>query len=120
MRSRGMRFECLRLRPHDHVGWAFSGPSEFDALAMAFLTEGAALGEQLMYVAPDPSPATARGLRDAFGAGTVQVASVAEVYGPSAMVDPAMQRATFATALAQALGNGFTGIRVAADNTPMV
>jgi hypothetical protein len=115
-----MRFECLRLRPHDHVGWAFSGQDEFDALARAFLSEGATLGELLMYVAADPSPATARGLRDAFGASAVQVRSVAEVYGASGIVDAAAQRATFAAALAQALGDGFTGIRVAADNTPMV
>lgn len=120
MRSRGMRFECLRLRPHDHVGWAFSGQDEFDALAAAFLTEGAALGELLMYVAADPSPAAERGLRHAFGASAVQVASVAEVYGASGMVDAAAQRATFAAVLAGALDDGFTGIRVAADNTPMV
>jgi hypothetical protein len=51
MRDHGMRFECLRLRPHDHMGWAFAGSAGFAALARPFLAEGAALGERLMYVA---------------------------------------------------------------------
>jgi hypothetical protein len=120
MRGHGMRFECLRLRPHDHVGWAFSGQAEFDALAGAYLAEGAALGELLMYVAVDPSPATAASLRDVFGTDAVRVASIAEVYGASGIVDATAQRATFAAVLADALASGFSGIRVAADNTPMV
>jgi len=120
MRNRGTRFECLRLRPHDHVGWVFSGQAEFDALAGSFLAEGAARGERLMYVAADPGPAAAAGLRSALGADAVQIASIAEVYGASAVVDATAQRATFSSALASALADGYSGIRVAADNTPMV
>ncbi len=120
MRNRGTRFECLRLRPHDHVGWVFSGEAEFAALAGAFLAEGAARGERLMYIAADPSPATAAGLRAVLGADAVRVASIADVYGTSGIIDAAAQRATFAAALADALRDGFSGIRVAADNTPLV
>jgi hypothetical protein len=36
------------------------------------------------------------------------------------VVDAAAQRATFAGALADAIAAGYTGIRVAADNTPLV
>jgi MEDS: MEthanogen/methylotroph, DcmR Sensory domain len=117
MRNHGRRFECLRMRPHDHIGWAFAGPAEFASLARPFLAEGAALGEKLMYVAADPDPADVAGLasRDA-----LQVASIAEVYGSSGIVDALGQRATFSGALAQALGEGYTGIRVAADNTSLV
>lgn len=120
MRDHGLRFECLRLRPHDHVGWVFSGQAEFDALTGPFLAEGAARGELLMYVAADPDPAAAAGLRNALGADAVRVASIAEVYGSSGIVDAAVQRATFGGALAEALAAGYTGIRVAADNTPLV
>jgi hypothetical protein len=120
MRNHGTRFECLRLRPHDHVGWVFSGPAEFDALAWRFLAEGAARGERLMYIAADPGPAAAAGLRNALGADAVRVASIAEVYGSSAIVDAAAQHATFAAALADARAEGYSGIRVAADNTPLV
>ena len=120
MRSHGIRFECLKLRPHDHVGWVFSGQAEFDALVGPFLAEGADRGERLMYVAADPAPAAATRLCSALGQDAVQVASIAEVYGASGMVDAAAQRATFATALADAIAEGYSGIRVAADNTPMV
>lgn len=117
MRSHGTRLECLLLRPHDHIGWTFAGPAGFAALARPFLAEGAARGERLMYVAADPDPADVAGLA---GPQTLQVASIAEVYGPSGIVDAPAQRATFAAALADALAAGYSGIRVAADNTPLV
>ena len=65
MRNTGVRFECLRIRPHDHIGWVFSGTDEFAELARPFLAEGAARGERLMYVpvdAADPGPALAGNL----------------------------------------------------------
>lgn len=117
MRNRGGRVECLRMRPHDHIGWAFAGPAEFAGLARPFLAEGAALGEKLMYVAADPDPAAVAGLASP---DALQIVSVAEVYGNSGIVDALAQRATFSGALAQALGEGYMGIRVAADNTPLV
>jgi MEDS: MEthanogen/methylotroph, DcmR Sensory domain len=117
MRSRGGRFECLRMRPHDHIGWVFAGPAEFAALARPFLAEGAALGEKLMYVAADPDPADVAGLASP---DALQIASIAEVYGSSGIVDAPSQQATFTVALVHALAEGYTGIRVAADNTPLV
>ena len=120
MRNHGTRFECLRMRPTDHIGWTFAGTAEFAALARPFLAEGAAQGERLMYVTEDPNPAAVAGLADIADPDVLQVASVGEVYGASGIVDPASQRATFATALAEALAEGYRGIRVAADNTPLV
>lgn len=64
MRNYGTRFECLQMRPHDHIGWTFAAPAGF--------------------------------------------------------VDAPTQRATFADALADAAVEGDSGIRVAADNTPLV
>ena len=119
MRNHGTRFECLRMRPHDHIGWVFAGPDAFEALAGPFLAEGAELGERLMYVAADPGPAAAR-LASVLGSDALRVASIAEVYGASGIVDAAAQRATFAAALAEAQAGGYSGIRVAADNTPLV
>ena len=120
MRDHGTRFECIRLRPHDHMGWVFAGSSGFAALAGPFLAEGAARGERLMYVAADPSPVALAGLSEVFGLRALQVASTAEVYGASGVVDPPSQRATFAAALADARAEGYSGIRVAADNTSLV
>jgi len=119
-RSSGIRFEFLRMRPHDHIGWVFAGSSEFAALAAPFLAEGAALGERLMYVAQDPDPADMAGIAAIVGPGTLVVTSVAEIYGASGIVDPQRQRATYTAATDEAIAAGFTGIRVAADNTPLV
>lgn len=120
MRNRGARFECLRMRPHDHIGWVFAGPAEFAALARPFLAEGAERREKLLYVAEDPGSAALASLGDLAGLDGFQVTSIAEVYGASGIVDPARQRATFSAALADAFASGYTGIRVAADNTSLV
>ncbi len=120
MRDHGTRFECLRLRPHDHMGWVFAGSAGFAGLAGPFLAEGAALGERLLYVAADPSSVALAGLTEVVGPRALHVASIAEVYGASGVVDAPSQRATFAAALADARAEGFSGIRVAADNTPLV
>lgn len=120
MRRHGMRFECLRMRPHDHIGWVFADEAGFEELACPFLAEGAARGEMLMYVAEAPRPATAARLRDRYGSRVIKIARIADVYGESGIVDPVVQRATFAAVLADALAAGFSGIRVAADNTPLV
>jgi hypothetical protein len=108
------------MRPHDHIGWVFAGPDGFAALARPFLAEGAARGEKLVYITEDPDLAAAARLADVSGPEALQVASIAEVYGTSGLVDAASQRATFTEVLAGALAAGFTGIRVAADNTPLV
>lgn len=120
MRRHGTRSECLRMRPHDHIGWVFTGLDGFAELARPFLAEGAARGEKLMYVAEDPGPAAVAGLADVAGPPVLEVTSIAEVYGSSGIVDAASQRATFAAALADARAQGYSGIRVAADNTPLV
>lgn len=120
MRRHGMRFECLRMRPHDHIGWVFEGEAGFEALAGPFLAEGTARGEMLMYVSEEPRPATAARLRDRYGSRVIRIARTREVYGESGVVNAVAQRAMFAAVLADAVAAGFSGIRVAADNTTLV
>jgi hypothetical protein len=120
MRNHGSRFGLMRLGPHDHIGWVFSGPGEFAALAEPYLAEGAARNERLMYVADDPDTNSFGEWTRALAPGTLTGATVAEVYGESGIVDAAKQRAVFAQVLAEALAAGYSGIRVAADNTPLV
>ena len=119
-RDRGIRFEFLRMRPHDHMCWVFTGVREFAALAVPFLSEGAALGERLMYVAENPDPEDMRPLAANVDAHALQITSIAEVYGADGIVDPTAQRAIYAAALADAVADGYTGLRVAAENTSLV
>lgn len=119
MRRRGTCVEIVGMGPHDHVGWVFSGARSFEDVARQFLAGGAVGGEQLMFVADDPDPLAVDGIVDVAGR-PVTVASIAEVYGASGVVDPVRQRATFAQVLDEALAAGYRGIRVAADNSPLV
>jgi MEDS: MEthanogen/methylotroph, DcmR Sensory domain len=120
MRNHGSRFGLVRMGPHDHIGWIFSGVGEFAALADPFLAEGAARNERLMYVAEDPDISAFGQWTETLVPGTLTAATVAEVYGESGIVDSAKQRDTFAQVLGEALAAGYSGIRVAADNTALV
>jgi hypothetical protein len=120
MRNHGSRFGLMRMGPHDHIGWIFSGPGEFAALADPFLAEGAARNERLMYVAEDTDTSGFGEWTKTLPPGALTAATVAEVYGESGIVDAAKQRATFAQVLGESLAAGYSGIRVAADNTPLV
>ncbi len=120
MRNHGPRFELVPMQPHDHIGWVYSGMDEFARLVRPFLQEGASKGEALMLVAEDPDAAELGELVAAFDPMLLQVSSIAEVYGPSGIADAGEQRATFMAASRTAVAEGYTGIRVAADNSPLV
>jgi hypothetical protein len=108
------------MRPHDHIGWAFSGAEEFADVATGFLAEGLGLGERLLFVAADPSDEAYARIAESFAPDDLRTASIADVYGASGIVDAPAQRAAFAATLAEALADGYTGLRVAADNTTLV
>jgi MEDS: MEthanogen/methylotroph, DcmR Sensory domain len=115
-----VRFEFVRMRPGDHMAWAFAGPGEFAALATSCLMEGAALGERLMYVADRPDPSAVAALSGVTGEDDLRVVSIGEVYGTSGVVDPERQIAYYAAELRAALAAGDCGLRIVADNTSQV
>jgi hypothetical protein len=71
-----------------------------------------------MFVADDP--VVGQWPKDLVERGELVIASIADIYGSDRMVDAASQRETFATSLAEALSEGYSGIRVAADNSSLV
>jgi len=101
-----------------HVGWAFRGVAEYEATATRYLADGAAGNERLMFVADDPDPA--RWPRHLLERGALMIASTADIYGADRVVDPPVQRELFVAALADAIKEGYAGMRVAADNTSLV
>jgi anti-anti-sigma factor len=109
------------LSLHDHTGWVFDDPAEFQDQAGRFLSEGLAAGQRIMYVAGSATaPAGISGLGAAIARGQAEVTSVAALYTAGEPVDPGDQVATFARAAEQALLDGWTGLRVAADVTSLV
>ncbi len=71
-----------------------------------------------MFLADDP--VVGQWPNDLVDRGELVIASVTDIYGPDRMVEATSQRETFATALAEALSEGYTGIRVAADNSSLI
>jgi hypothetical protein len=104
--------------PVGHVGWVFAGVPSFEGAVARFLAEGVPRRERLMFVADDPT--VARWPRTLLDDGRLVVASVAETYGGERLVDPVAQHRTFNECLADALADGFSGLRVAADNTSLI
>jgi MEDS: MEthanogen/methylotroph, DcmR Sensory domain len=119
MRNSGIRSECITMRPHDHIGWVFDDAEGFDAIAMPFLAAGAARGEQIFYIAADPGPSVTSRLA-ALAPHGAHTASIAEVYGSSGVIDPQAVLAFFTSVFLNVLSDGYSGLRVAADNTPLV
>ena len=111
------------IEPHDHVAWYGDGADDLYALARVALAAGVRRGEKLMFVAREPQPAFLRGIGDLdrlLERGQLEVVDVDEVYGSSHSFSAAEQLATFEGVLEEALAAGYTGIRVVADNTPLV
>lgn len=101
--------------PTGHLAWAYAGADEFEGRVASFLAEGLARNERLLLVTDDPTP---RLWPSSFVAqGALLISSTAEVYGPMGALDPAAQRLTFEELLGKALELGFSGLRVAADDT---
>jgi hypothetical protein len=100
-----------------HLAWAYTGLAEFEGRAASFLVEGHLRGERQIFIADDPK--ASRWPRGLIERGDLLLLSNAEAYGSSPVVDPASQRAAFEAVLAEANALGYTGLRVAADNTAL-
>jgi ABC-type transporter Mla MlaB component len=111
---------------HDHVCWAYDDRNDFRYRAWEFLSEGLELGQQVWYVAPGDVETLADDLRDLDGmdvalqVGAARVVPVDSAYPTGTVTDPRAQAHAFITAAMQARMAGFSGLRVAADTTPLV
>jgi hypothetical protein len=100
------------------MAWGFDNLAEFEAQTTRYLAGGIPRNERLMFVADDPKPG--QWPATVVDSGQLVIASTTEVYGADRIVDPLAQRATFHRELVAAVTDGYTGIRVAADNSSLV
>lgn len=89
-----------------------------------FLADGIALGQRVRYVATgrvEQHMEMLRGLARLGGGrrDAVQAVSLEAMYRTGAVVEPAAQVRAYAAATDEAVADGFTGLRVAADATPL-
>ncbi|GAA1341058.1 MEDS domain-containing protein [Saccharothrix algeriensis] len=111
---------------HAHVCWSYDGHAEFQRGAAEFLDEGLALGRRVLLVGPGSPESLAAALSGVEGAaaalatGAAEVCSIDDTYGGGGVVDPPAQVDAYAAATERALADGYTGLRVAAQATPLV
>lgn len=117
--------EELEHAPAGHACLVYADDAQLAAHATAFLAEGVAADERLLYVGDRPSrellehlaglPDAPRLLRD----GVLAVMRTEDVYDATRPIDPDRQLALYRAVVREALEAGFSGVRVVADGTPI-
>jgi anti-anti-sigma regulatory factor len=110
----------------DHACWSYAGSDRRAAAATAWLTGGLRAGHRGVYVADAAESELAEELarvpdgHAAMRRGALVVLPSAAVYDLSAPTDPQAQLAIYDAVMEQALADGYRGVCVVADITPLV
>lgn len=110
----------------DHACWAFSSDSERVAALAGWLGDGLCSGQRALYVADRSDEelladvGTVPGFASALDRGALVVMPASAAYDLGGSIDPVAQLARYAAALDEAIADGYSGLRVAADLTPLV
>ncbi|MEJ2857785.1 MULTISPECIES: MEDS domain-containing protein [unclassified Saccharothrix] len=119
MRRSGSVRDARDLGRHDHLCWSYEDTPDFLARVREYLAEGLELGKRVRYAALGASPddlAGITGIETALSTGAAQVTPLSDTYSG----EPEEHVRAYAAATEQALADGFTGLRVAAEATPLV
>jgi anti-anti-sigma factor len=108
----------------DHVCWNYGDEGYLDA-AVAFLDDGRRAGQRLLYIADRPPNELIDDLagldgRDALLADGGLIVRPLEEAHPGGPPDPEATLAAYRAATERALADGYTGLRVVGDCTPLV
>jgi anti-anti-sigma factor len=125
VRASGLVSEVPTPGAADHLCWVHEDDESFDAAVERFLTGGLARGERLLCVGDDVVERM-RGdhplLPDAAGLverGALQLLTLAEAYDAAGAFSPERQYAYYEAETRRALDDGYTGLRVVAELTPL-
>jgi anti-anti-sigma regulatory factor len=100
----------------DHVCWAFDDAAAFVERAHDFLAAGIAAGNQAWFVAATPVPA----LTESLPAPAFRFVPLDHAYAMDQPAVPGSRGAAYRDATERAVAEGYRGLRVAADATPLV
>jgi anti-anti-sigma factor len=109
----------------DHVCWIYRDDADLHGAGMAFLAGGLARGERLLCVGDRlaesvrADSAALGGIAGLIASGTLRVVTFAEAYEVAGEFSVQGQRAFYAAATRRALADGYTGLRVLADVSPL-
>jgi anti-anti-sigma factor len=125
MRPSGLVSEVPASGGSDHLCWVYEDDDSFDAAVERFLTGGLARGERLLCVG-DAVVERMRGedplLPDAarlLGRGALELLTVTEAYDAAGAFSPERQFSYYEAETQRALDDGYTGLRVVAELTPL-
>lgn len=126
MREHGCIHSAHGLGVDGHACWAFNQRQHFVDAALEFLTDGLRFGQRLAFVGSEPVDEQRERL-DPLGdvgglidRGALQLITLSDLYRVGEPIDAEAQLATYAQATGQALADGFSGLRVAAQVTDLV
>ena len=124
MRHRGEIDAAVGLVPGDHVCWAFEDDDELLAAIRSWAAEGVARGERVLYIAERSEDELRRrvdaldDLEHLLDTRRVVLGTPSTMYGDGP-VDDLSLLTYYASATAEALADGCTGLRVAAEVTEL-
>lgn len=125
--SRGGRPSVADLERGEHVFWPYASTASRRRVLCEYLSAGLSAGERLLFVAVDPHERLRSDLADApfdvdhlVRRGEMLVASIADAYLPDGRFDPDRRLREYAELVEAAVRDGFAGLRVAADATPLL
>ncbi|TYP90350.1 MEDS domain-containing protein [Blastococcus xanthinilyticus] len=125
MRVHGLVTEVPVPGAQDHLCWVYRDEQELDGAALEFLAGGLAAGQRLLCVG-DRVVAGLLGNPDALGgpaalvaSGALRTLSLAEAYAAAGAFSAERQRAFYDAATREALADGYTGLRVLAEVSPL-
>lgn len=121
MRTHRVLDDPTVLHDHDHVSWCGPRVSDFTSVAAAVFN--ASHNERLLLVGTTGDLDSLRGdarLDRLVQEGALTVETLDEVYGDGTDFDPVQQLQTFTAVVDAALARGYRGLRVVADNTPLI
>jgi MEDS: MEthanogen/methylotroph, DcmR Sensory domain len=111
MREHGVVTSAAGLGLHGHACWTYEDDMELVSASAEYLADGARLGQKLLYVGPEE--------RLHLAPPDIEVLPLSAFCELGRPTDPDRLLQVYATATDQALAEGFSGLRVAADVTEL-
>jgi hypothetical protein len=125
VRQAGLAEAARGFGPHDHLCWSYEDVGDLRPRVVEFLAEGLGSGQRVCYTASGPAEKLLAdlgelpGVAAAIRRGSVRLVPVDDVRA-DVVIDPGQQVDAYAAATDEALADGYTGLRVVADATPLV
>jgi ABC-type transporter Mla MlaB component len=125
VRAQGLVTAVPGAEAGDHLCWVYDDDAAFDAAARQFLAQGLARGERLLCVGERVMDGVQGGVTPVAGVerllaeGRLELLTVAQAYAATGRFAPERQLAFYDAATQRAVDDGYRGLRVIAEVTPL-